>query len=79
MNCKGLLIVCVLCLGFFVTPALLGGGKVIMAAMKISDNIELYFSWGAASALGVVLLVVTMIILFIASKLISIDQLGNRS
>ena len=75
----GLLIVFVLCLGFYVTPALLGGGKVIMAAMKISDNIELYFSWGAASALGVVLLVVTMIILFIASKLVSFDQLGNRS
>ena len=48
-----------LCLGFYVTPAILGGGRVIMAAMKISSNIELYFSWGAASALGVVLLVVT--------------------
>jgi putative spermidine/putrescine transport system permease protein/spermidine/putrescine transport system permease protein len=49
-----------------------------MAAMKISTNIEMYFNWGAASALGVVLLVVTGIILFIASKLISLDQLGNR-
>ena len=75
----GLLIVFVLCLGFYVTPAVLGGGRVIMAAMKISSNIELYFSWGAASALGVVLLVVTMTILFIASKLISIDQISNRS
>ena len=75
----GLLIVFVLCLGFYVTPALLGGGKVIMVAMKISDNIELYYSWGAASALGVVLLVVTMIILFAASKLVSIDQVGNRN
>jgi len=74
----GLLIVFVLCLGFYVTPAILGGGKVIMAAMKISSNIELYFSWGAASALGVVLLLVTAIILFIASKLVSIDQLGSR-
>ena len=75
----GLLIVFVLCLGFYVTPALLGGGKVIMVAMKISDNIELYYSWGAASALGVVLLVVTMIILFVASKLVPIDQVGSRS
>ena len=74
----GLLIVFVLCLGFYVTPAILGGRRVIMAAMKISSNIELYFSWGAASALGVVLLVVTGIILFIASKLVSMDQLGNR-
>ena len=72
----GLLIVFVICLGFYVTPAVLGGGKVIMAAMKISANIELYFSWGAASALGVVLLTVTMIILYIASKLVSIDQVG---
>lgn len=72
----GLLIVFVICLVFYVTPAVLGGGKVIMAAMKISANIELYFSWGAASALGVVLLVVTMIILYIASKLVSIDQVG---
>ena len=72
----GLLIVFVICLGFYVPPAVLGGGKVIMAAMKISANIELYFSWGAASALGVVLLVVTMIILYIASKLVSIDQVG---
>ena len=74
----GLLIVFVLCLGFYVTPAVLGGGRVIMAAMKISSNIELYFSWGAASALGVVLLVVTMVILYIASKLVSIDQISNR-
>jgi putative spermidine/putrescine transport system permease protein/spermidine/putrescine transport system permease protein len=74
----GLLIVFVLCLGFYVTPAVLGGGKVIMAAMKISSNIELYFSWGAASALGVVLLTVTMAILFAASKLISIDQISGR-
>ena len=74
----GLLIVFVLCLGFYVTPAVLGGGRVIMAAMKISSNIELYFSWGAASALGVVLLVVTMVILYIASKLVSIDQISTR-
>ena len=73
----GLLIVFVLCLGFYVTPAVLGGGKVIMAAMKISSNIELYFSWGAASALGVVLLTVTIAILFAASKLISIDQISG--
>ena len=74
----GLLIVFVLCLGFYVTPAILGGGRVIMAAMKISSNIELYFNWGAASALGVVLLIVTAIILYIASKLVSLDQFGNK-
>ena len=47
----GTLIVFVLCLGFFVTPAVLGGGKVIMVSMKIASNIELFVNWGAASAL----------------------------
>jgi|TARA_B110000977_G_scaffold71161_1_gene96549 ABC-type spermidine/putrescine transport system permease subunit I len=70
----GSLIVFILSLGFFVTPAVLGGGKVIMVAMQITNNIELFFDWGAASALGVVLLVMTFVILFVASKLMRLDN-----
>jgi putative spermidine/putrescine transport system permease protein/spermidine/putrescine transport system permease protein len=65
----GVLLVFVLCLGFFVTPALLGGGKVIMIALRIDMNLRLYNSWGAASALGVVLLAATVVILYFASRL----------
>ncbi|MGE3875929.1 MAG: ABC transporter permease [Parvibaculaceae bacterium] len=65
----GLSLVFVLCLGFYVTPALLGGGKVIMIAMRIDQNLRLYNSWGAASALGVVLLVATAVILYAANRL----------
>ena len=75
----GSLIVFVICLGFYVTPAVLGGGKVIMVSMKIQSNIELFFSWGAASALGVVLLVLTIVILYVASKFVSLDQMSSRS
>ncbi len=71
----GTLIVFVLCLGFYVTPAVLGGGKVIMVSMQITNNIELFFNWGAASALGVVLLIITMSILFVSSKLLKLDQI----
>lgn len=71
----GALIVFVLCLGFFVTPAVLGGGKVIMVSMRITDNIELFFNWGAASALGVVLLALTMGILYISSRLLKLDKI----
>ena len=70
----GSLIVFILCLGFFVTPAVLGGGRVIMVSMQITDTIDLFFNWGAASALGVVLLVVTLGILFAASKLVKLDR-----
>ena len=73
----GALMVFILCLGFFVTPAVLGGGKVIMVSMKIVSNIELFVNWGAASALGVVLLVATMAILWIASRFLRLDQLAG--
>ncbi|MGI9336697.1 MAG: ABC transporter permease [Gammaproteobacteria bacterium] len=71
----GALIVFVLCLGFFVTPAVLGGGKVIMVSMRITSNIELFFNWGAASALGVVLLVATLGVLYASSRLLRLDRL----
>ncbi len=71
----GSLMVFVLCLGFFVTPAVLGGGQVIMVSMKIVSNIELFVNWGAASALGVVLLLMTMIILWIASRFLNLEQI----
>lgn len=65
----GMLIVFILSLGFYVTPAILGGGKVIMVSMRIASNIELFVNWGAASALGVVLFVLTMLILALAARL----------
>ncbi|MDG4882031.1 ABC transporter permease [Mesorhizobium sp. WSM4884] len=63
---SGLLIVFVLCLGFYVTPAVLGGGRVIMAAMRIDANVRVYSNWGAASALGIVLLLITVLLILVA-------------
>jgi putative spermidine/putrescine transport system permease protein/spermidine/putrescine transport system permease protein len=71
----GSLMVFILCLGFFVTPAVLGGGKVIMVSMQIVSNIELFVNWGAASALGVVLLVSTMVILWVASRFLNLEKM----
>ena len=71
----GSLIVFVLCLGFYVTPAVLGGGKVILVSMKIASNIEIFVNWGAASAMGVVLLVLTVFVLWIASRFMRVEQM----
>ena len=71
----GTLIVFILCLGFYVTPAILGGGRVIMVAMQITNNIELFFNWGAASALGVVLFVITMLILLVSARLLRLERI----
>ncbi len=75
---SGVLIVFILCLGFYVTPAVLGGGKVIMVSSRIANDIELFFNWGAASALGVVLLVLTGALILGASRLAKVDAFGSR-
>jgi putative spermidine/putrescine transport system permease protein/spermidine/putrescine transport system permease protein len=75
----GALIVFILCLGSYVTPEMLGGGRVIMVANAIATDIQLFFNWGAASALGVVLLVLTLAILYASSRLIRLHRVfgGN--
>ena len=75
----GALLVFVICLGFYVTPAVLGGGKIIMVSNQIANDIELFFNWGAASSLGVVLLVSTMFLLWLASRLTRLEQLLGAS
>ena len=69
----GALIVFILCLGFYVTPAVLGGGKVVMVSSRIANDIEIFFNWGAASALGVVLLVLTVLLVLAAGRLVRMD------
>lgn len=71
----GSLLVFILSLGFYVTPALLGGGRVMMVSMKIQQNAGLYFDWGAASALGVVLLVITFVIFWVLGRFMRIERL----
>ena len=71
----GALMVFILSLGAYVTPAMLGGGKVVMVANSVATNIEMFFNWGAASALGVVLMVFTGGILWMASRLVRLDRL----
>ncbi len=71
----GIIIVFVLCLGFYVTPALLGGGRVMMWSMQIERNVTYHSDWGAASALGVVLLVITLGILWLVGRLVGFDKI----
>jgi ABC-type spermidine/putrescine transport system permease subunit I len=60
----GAVLIFVMSLGFYVIPAFLGGGRILMWSMKIVSNINIYADWGAASALGVVLLVVAFAVLW---------------
>ena len=75
----GSTLVFVLALGFYITPELLGGGRTIMISMLVSRNVELYDQWGAASAVGVVLLVAVGLIFFAVSRFVPLDRvLGQK-
>jgi ABC-type spermidine/putrescine transport system permease subunit I len=56
----GAVIVFVLSLGFYITPALLGGGKVMMVAVLIEQEVRQTLNWPFAAALSAVLLAVTL-------------------
>lgn len=71
----GSLLVFIICLGFYVTPQILGGGRVTTVSMKIQQNIGMYFDWGAGSALGVALLVFVGLIFLVAHRLAGLERM----
>jgi len=71
----GTVMVFIICLGFYITPQFLGGGRVTTLSMKIQQNVATYFNWGAASSLGVVLFVVTILIFWGFSRLFPLRRL----
>jgi putative spermidine/putrescine transport system permease protein len=56
----GSILVFILTFGFYITPAILGGGRVPMVANALDLMINQFARWEAAAALSTVLLVVTL-------------------
>jgi|SRR5690625_1919493 len=50
-------------IGFFITPAILGGRKDIMLSLLIQDNMLITLNWNLASALALVLFVIVLVLL----------------
>lgn len=70
----GTLLVFVLCLGFYITPELLGGGRTIMISMLVARNVELYFEWGAASSVAIVLLVLVVAVFWLLNRFFAVER-----
>ncbi|WP_424812988.1 ABC transporter permease [Roseococcus sp. YIM B11640] len=73
----GCALVFVLSLGFFITPALLGGGRVIMISMLIEQQVRELLDWPFAAALSLVLLVVTLAIYAAINRLTKGSRLAS--
>ena len=60
----GTLLTFILALGFYITPALLGGPEVLMMATLIGQQATMLLDWPFAGALATVLLILTLLLAF---------------
>ncbi len=72
---NGSLLVFVSCLGFFVTPVLLGTPRDMMISQLINQQIDELLAWGFASAVAVVLLAATGLVIAVYNRFAGLDRL----
>ncbi len=79
----GSLLVFVLALGFYITPTILGSPRETMISRFIADQVQQRLNWGLASAMAVILMALTFVALFLASRVVRIRDvygaLGDES
>jgi ABC-type spermidine/putrescine transport system permease subunit I len=69
----GSLLVFVIALGYYITPALFGDGRTLY----LGELIVLYtqrLEWGLSSAISLILLAVTLLVLWVASRIVSVQD-----
>ena len=61
-------------IGYFVIPALLGGGKTLMLAEYIGLLITTIVNWGLGTALATVLVLIVLALLFVMSRVVDVRR-----
>ncbi|MGB1258275.1 MAG: ABC transporter permease [Thiolinea sp.] len=72
----GTLLVFILSIGFYITPALVGGEDGILISNLIAYHIQKSLNWSLGAALGVILLAVVLILYWLYNKLVGIEKLS---
>jgi putative spermidine/putrescine transport system permease protein len=73
----GFILVFIISLGFFITPALLGGRKDILISMLIESQVRELLNWGFAAALSLLLFVTTLVILAVFNRFVGLERLSS--
>jgi putative spermidine/putrescine transport system permease protein len=71
----GCLLVFILAIGYYITPALVGGVNDQMVSYFVAFYTNQTVNWGMASALGAVLLIATLLLFALYARLVGIDRL----
>jgi ABC-type spermidine/putrescine transport system permease subunit I len=69
---SGALIVLILSIGFFITPALMGGPGDVTVAMLVERAIEILIDWPSAAVMSFVLLIATLALYSVYGRLTDI-------
>lgn len=72
---SGGIIVYVLSLGFYVTPAILGSPQTSLLSQLIVQEISQRLDWGSAGAMSVILIVLTLAFLALAAKFLNLESI----
>jgi putative spermidine/putrescine transport system permease protein len=72
---NGCVLVFTICLGFYITPILLGTPRDMMISQLINQQIEDLLAWGFASAIATVLLAATLLLLAVYNRFAGLDRL----
>jgi putative spermidine/putrescine transport system permease protein len=71
----GALLVFILSIGYYITPALVGGRTGQLVGNLVAFHIQNSLNWGLAAALGTLLLGSVIILYFVYNRLIGIDKM----
>jgi ABC-type spermidine/putrescine transport system permease subunit I len=71
----GVMFTFILSLGFFITPALLGGPKTLMISTLIEQQINRLMNWEFAGAISVILLITTVIVVAVFDRIVGLDKI----
>ncbi len=69
------ILVFIFSIGFYITPALLGGGRVTMAAEYIALQVNETLAWGTGTALASSLLIVVLLMLAVLARAVRFRKL----
>ena len=71
----GCILVFILAIGFYITPALVGGQSGTLISNFIAEHVSVTLNWGLAAALGVLLLGLVLAIYVLYDKIVGIDNM----
>lgn len=70
----GCIMVFVMSLGYYITPALLGGPSDMMIAVLIAQQVQQMLNWGLGSAAAFILLAITLVIYFLYIRFVGLKR-----